>query len=224
VGDYTVDLTAVPLSGAPSPRPAHFTFQLGSFYPPFSDDDDSPHAGNIALIFDANVTQGCEVDLYCPSDAVTRWQMAIFLRRTWELLGLELVETGGVGFADLGGLPTEAITSIGQIAALEITTGTEPGLFSPYLNLTRWQMALFITRLWERVGLFELPAGTTSPFTDIGELPADVQVAIAQLAELGITSGNTPTTYDPHSIVTRGQMATFLARTLQGLGWTPEAL
>jgi hypothetical protein len=223
VGDYTVELIAVPLSGAAPPRPAHFTFQLGSFYPPFSDDDDSPHADNIGAIFEAGVTQGCDVDLYCPADAVTRWQMAIFLRRTWELLGLEPVETGDPGFSDLGGLPPEAVLSINQIAALEITTGTSPGLFSPYRNLTRWQMALFITRFWEQIGIYEMPVVSGNVFEDIAELPPDVQLAIEQLAGLGITSGTTPTTYDPYGVVTRGQMATFLTRTLQGLGWNPEA-
>ncbi len=223
VGDYFASVSAKPISGATVPRPAHFVFQLGSYYPPFSDDDDSPHASNIALIFEAGVTVGCDVELYCPKEAVTRWQMAIFLRRAWELLGFDLLEVGASEFTDLGGLPAEAVSSIGQIAALDITSGISPGRFAPYRTLSRWQMALFLTRLWERAGLYELPTGGGSPFTDVLDLPPDVQVAITQLAELGITSGTTPNTYDPHGVVTRGQMATFLARTLQRLGWNPEA-
>ncbi|MDR9451905.1 MAG: S-layer homology domain-containing protein, partial [Acidimicrobiia bacterium] len=60
-------------------------------------------------------------------------------------------------------------------------------------------------------------------FTDITTLPVGVQTAINQLAELGITRGTTPTTYNPGGLVTREQMASFLMRTVKTLGWTPEA-
>ena len=49
-------------------------------------------------------------------------------------------------------------------------------------------------------------------FADIGELSADSQTAINQLADLGITQGTSATTYSPDDAVQRGHMALFIAR------------
>ena len=48
--------------------------------------------------------------------------------------------------------------------------------------------------------------------TDIGELSAESQTAINQLADLGITQGTSATTYSPDDAVKRGHMALFIAR------------
>ena len=70
--------------------------------------------------------------------------------------------------------------------------------------------------------------------TDIGELSAESQTAINQLADLGITQGTSATTYSPGDAVKRGHMALFIARLMdlmdpmadgQGqrpFGYTPE--
>jgi hypothetical protein len=63
---------------------------------------------------------------------------------------------------------------------------------------------------------FACPPDLASDFTDIaGSVHA---FAITCLTGFGITEGVTPTTYAPARPVTRGQMATFLARTLQNTG------
>lgn len=57
----------------------------------FTDDGDSVHQGNINLIAKAGITRGCnppENDHYCPTDSVTRDQMASFIARA---LGLEAI-------------------------------------------------------------------------------------------------------------------------------------
>jgi hypothetical protein len=43
-------------------------------------------------------------------------------------------------------------------------------------------------------------------------------VAINQLKQLGITTGTSPTTFNPGGLVRRDQMASFLARTLELVG------
>ena len=51
----------------------------------FSDDDGSVHEGYIEAIAAAGITRGCnppDNTLFCPGEAVTRAQMAAFLRRT----------------------------------------------------------------------------------------------------------------------------------------------
>jgi hypothetical protein len=44
---------------------------------------DSPFAPWIEQLFSEEITAGCEPQMYCPSDPVTRGQMAIFLSRTF---------------------------------------------------------------------------------------------------------------------------------------------
>jgi hypothetical protein len=63
---------------------------------------------------------------------------------------------------------------------------------------------------------FACPPDLVSDFTDIaGNVH---ELAITCMTAVGVTQGLTPTTYAPSLAVTRGQMATFLARTLQNAG------
>jgi hypothetical protein len=220
VGDYTASLVATPRSGASAPRPATFSFHLGTFKPPFSDDDESVFEPDIIAISDAGITKGCGPDLYCPSATVTRGEMALFLSRLWALSTFVPPSGTDAGFTDITGLSPEMQRAINQMAELGITTGVAPDRYGPNEPVTRWQMALFLTRLWSDAGL-AFPVAATTTFLDLAALPADVQLAINELASLGITSGTSPSTYDPSGLVTRGQMAAFLSRMMNGLGWGP---
>ncbi len=220
IGTYRSSLQAVPISGTPPPRPAVFDFHLGLFNPPFSDDDESVFEPDIGTIYTAGITKGCGPDLYCPDDIVTRGQMALFLTRLWTMSNYDLPPGADMGFVDIAGMSPEMQVAINQLAELGVTTGIGPGLYGPADPVNRWQMALFLTRLWTDAG-GALPVAIGAPFTDISSLPLDVQTAINDLAAIGITSGTGPGTYDPSGLVTRGQMAAFLARTMNGLGWGP---
>jgi hypothetical protein len=58
----------------------------------FTDDDDSIFEADIEWLAGAGVTAGCNPptnDNYCPSDSVTRGQMAAFMRRFAQFLGAE---------------------------------------------------------------------------------------------------------------------------------------
>ena len=79
------------------------------------------------------------------------------------------------------------------------------GAFRAELPVTRGQMASFLDRA------LQLPvAETGAPFDDIADTPH--RPAIADIWEAGIATGVADRTYAPHAPVTRGQMATFLAR------------
>ena len=117
-----------------------------------------------------------------------------------------------------------------------ITQGTGDGTtYSPKMSVTRAHMALFLTRLAKVVGIPMVADPADPGFTDIGDLPAKWQTAIAQLKQLNITKGNNPsgTTYGPSHQVTRGQMALFIARLMNEMdpmaenddtvfGYTPD--
>jgi SpoIID/LytB domain protein len=172
----------------------------------------SVHLLDIDCVAHVGVTTGVGNGLYDPAGTVTRWQMALFLTRTAPLLGID-VPVSQPGFTDLAGLSNEAVSAIGSLQALGVTSGTTATTYSPAAPVTRWQMALFLTRL-HALG-FELPPGAPTGFTDITDLTPETILAINQLAELGVTAGTTPTTYSPANDVLREQMASFLARLIR---------
>ena len=119
------------------------------------------------------------------------------------------------------------------IAYYGITKGTSATTYSPLNSVTREHMALFLTRLAGRVGIEMAADPADSGFTDTGDLSANSQTAINQLADLGITKGTSTTTYSPEDSVERGHMALFVARLMDLMdpmaedsdtvfGYTPE--
>jgi len=57
---------------------------------PFADDDGSVHEANIAILFDAGITVGCDSadsTRFCPAEPVSRAQMASFIMRTLDFVG-----------------------------------------------------------------------------------------------------------------------------------------
>src|SRR5512141_2249195 len=57
--------------------------------------------------------------------------------------------------------------------------------------------------------------GVCGPFTDVTD--AQFCPFVLEIFTLGITTGTTPTTYDPGSAVSRLQMAAFLSRSVDGV-------
>jgi hypothetical protein len=103
------------------------------------------------------ITAGCGGGNYCPSDAVTRWQMAVFLAAamagnyvpssgTVPSMGSYNCEpSGGTSvFADVA--PNDpGCKFIHYIAATGVTAGCNPGYYCPAQDLHRDQMAVFVT-------------------------------------------------------------------------------
>lgn len=97
------------------------------------------------------------------------------------------------------------------LAAADITRGCGTRLFCPTSNVTRGQMAAFLTRA------LDLPAATGDYFAD--DESNIFEDSINRLAESGITRGCSATGFCPNSSVTRGQMAAFLVR---AMGYTDD--
>jgi hypothetical protein len=109
----------------------------------FTDDNGSPHQGDINRLAASGITGGCAPGRFCPRDTVTREQMASFLVR-----GLKLPWTGTDYFTDDNGSPHEG--DINRLAASGITGGCAPGRFCPGSVITREQMAAFLHRAFDR--------------------------------------------------------------------------
>jgi uncharacterized protein YbjT (DUF2867 family) len=174
----------------------------------FVDDDGSIHQGSIEAIAGAGITQGCNPPLnthFCPTQPVTRDEMAAFLVRA-----LELPSASNAGFTD-----TAASTfadEIDRLAFARITLGCNPPAntqFCPNDPVTRAQMAAFLSRA------LDLPTGPEDGFVDDDE--SVFEEDIERLHAAGITAGCNPPTNDrfcPNDNVPQAEMATFLARAL----------
>ena len=114
-------------------------------------------------LFDLRVTVGCATEpaSFCPDNAVTRAQMATFLKRAF---ALEPAPSGG--FADVDPDGSHA-ANIDALAAAGITVGCsrDPLRYCPDNSVTRAQMATFLARA---LGLIEVPPSTRYTAVDVG--------------------------------------------------------
>ena len=108
-------------------------------------DPTSVHAANIEALHAAEITSGCgqEPLQYCPSNPVTRAQMASFLARALDLEA----PPRPAGFVDVDPSGVHA-ANIEALFAAQVTTGCtqEPLQYCPNRHITRAQMAAFLHR------------------------------------------------------------------------------
>lgn len=165
----------------------------------FRDVHGTTHAEAIRRVAAAGITTGFPDGTFRPGAAVTRAQMATFLVRA-----LDLRSGSAPGFRDVVGSVHE--DAVRAVAAAGITTGYRDGTFRPGADVTRGQMASFLSRA------LELEPSPSRPFTDARG--STHEAAIAAVAAAGITQGFDDGTFRPGDRVTRGQMASFLVRAL----------
>jgi hypothetical protein len=192
-------------------NPYNFDIQGTGVVPTFGDVPwDYWAYGYIEALYQSGITGGCSVDppLYCPSDTVTRDQMAVFLERGIHGSGYDPPAPTGI-FDDV---PVDywAAKWIEALYNDGITGGCGGNNYCPDDDVTRDQMAVFLLR--SKHGSGYNPPAATGQF---GDVPVDHWAAdwIEQLAAEGITSGCGGGNYCPDDSVTRDQMAVFLTRT-----------
>lgn len=119
--------------------------------PEFADAVGSPFASAIGALVAADITDGCRVDAFCPTAAVTRGQLATLLSRA-----LGLPETDQDPFVDDDGSVHE--DGISRLAAAGIVTGCDTDLFCPHRGVTRREVAAILTRVLGLVPPSPMPA------------------------------------------------------------------
>lgn len=204
VGDFTVTVTAASSTA--------FTVRVTEFdQGRFTDDDGLDAEPDIETIAGLGLTQGCnppDNDRFCPAAGVTRAEMAAFIVRA-------LGESTNIGphqglFSDVDADAWYA-GYVERLAELEVTTGTGPEVFAPDRVVSRSEMAAFLVRAFG--------SGNGSPATGVfADVSGTAWYAeeVEELYALGVTRGcaTEPLRYCPTDQVTRGQMASFLARAL----------
>jgi hypothetical protein len=189
--------------------------QLVLLYRGFSDVDSSHWALQAILAcYQAGIVGGYEDGLYHPEREVSRGQMSVFVARG--LAG------GDENVPDFAGTPTFpdvdaehwALDYVEYVVSQNIVDGYEDGTYHPEYQVTRGQMAVYVARA--------MVAPTTSVLADY--VPAEPRnfpdvtsghwaySYVEYCAEHGIVGGFLDGTYRPNVVVTRDQMAVYIAR------------
>ena len=206
--------------------------------------DDVPRSdlfyAKIETLFHNGVTSGCGTGLYCPTQAVPRSQMAIFLANALARGGANVpsagtwngsaynCSAGGVSlFADVA--PTDSFCKhVHFLAAQNVTLGCAASMFCPGGTVSRLEMAAFVAKgIAAPAGGGGVPSAygpdqvtgrsydcsTTAPNVHFADVPAgDAYCKHAHyLWARGVVSGCSPTLYCTTTEVRRGEMAKFLA-------------
>ena len=232
-GDETVTVTllsgsdydvGVPISATvtivdPLPEPEPVDPCEGLDDPAFTDvSDTNVHRDNIRCLAALGITEGGPggrpSSEYGPRLQTTRGQMASFIARTAEELGVELPAAPADAFDD----DDESVHElrINQLAAIGIIgdNGEDGSSYFPGQNITREEMASFVNGLIEAESGAPL-ASDTDAFTDDEDSPYEAD--INGLAAAGIVQGTGGGLYDPDGTVQRDSMASFIVRTIQHL-------
>lgn len=156
------------------------------------------HADSIESVVGSGVAETCGTSRYCPAGKVSRGEFAGMLVRALDLPAA----SGGTTFDDVS---AEQRDDVESLYAAGLTEGCSTSSFCPDRNLTREQMATFLSRA------LELEPVDASQFGDIQPTHAG---SIGALYEAGIVTGCTSTSYCPTKQVTRAQTASMVARHL----------
>lgn len=153
--------------------------------------------------------------LAVPALGIPSWgQTPVEVRGTAEACGP--LNLDGVWLRDVDGYADQTRDAVRCLAAYEISTGYTDRTYRGDLEVQRYHMALFLSRVLDYATAhsdLDLPAEVGNPgFTDLEALSEEAQEAVALLAELDITTGTSATRFSPYASVTRRDMASFLVR------------
>ena len=173
-------------------------------------DADSAHAAAIDCATAWEVATGKAGKRFDAGGSVTRGQLASFVVRMIEAAGGKLA-AGRDQFTDDDGSAHEP--AINKLAAADIVSGKTATRFAPDAPVTRGEMATLLAAGYALAA--SQPLVTDDDFfTDDSGVHED---AINRLTGSAIVSGIDTKRFAPGLRVTRGQMASFLARTLAQL-------
>ena len=200
----------------------------------------NPFYKKVETIFHNGITAGCSPTTYCPSDSVSRAQMAIFLARGLAGSGAAIPAggtlngksyfcgSGGVsGFTDVS--PTDsACKAIHFIGVQNVTLGCTPTAFCPNQTVSRDQMSAFLARSVlvpgggasiptsygpDPVTGLSYSCATGAPNIHFVDVPATNPFckSVHYLWARGMVAGCSANAFCPTGDVTRDAMAKFLA-------------
>jgi hypothetical protein len=196
-------------SSQPSATHAWTLHVGGSFSDVPSSDSFYPFIENL---FHNGVTSGCGAgDTYCPTTAVTRGQMAVFLLKAKHGADYTPNACFPGTFLDVA-CPSPFADWIQRLFQDGITGGCGTQMYCPDAPVTRAQMAVFLLKASLGSG-YSPPTCTGTVFTDVPCSGGAFDPWIEDLAGRGVTGGCGGGLYCPGNANTRGQMAVLLVKT-----------
>ena len=154
---------------------------------------------------EAGITTGTTKNTFAPENSCTRAQVVTFL---WRACGSPEPMSAVNPFTDVAD-GTYYYKAVLWAVEQGITTGTTATTFSPEDTCTRGQVATFLWRAQGRPA----PAENAEPFSDVAENVYYYE-PILWAVENNITQGTGKGRFSPENECTRGQIVTFLYRTL----------
>jgi hypothetical protein len=116
--------------------------------PPFPDMPcTSPFAAWVQELVARGITAGCGGALYCPTNPVTREQMAVFLLKTDQGASFLPPSCTTASFTDVP-CASPFAPWVQELVARAVTAGCGGGLYCPSNPVTRGQMAVFLTKMF----------------------------------------------------------------------------
>jgi PKD repeat protein len=164
---------------------------------------------------DAGIVAGYPDGTYLPSNPVTRDQMAVYISRAL---------AGGDGnVPEFSGTPTFpdvpegfwALDYVEYAVDQNVVTGYDDGNYHPEYEVTRDQMAVYVARaLVAPSGEAGLADYTPSDPRDFPDVPSGFWAYrhVEYCVEQGVVNGYEDGKYHPEIVVTRDQMAVYIAR------------
>jgi uncharacterized repeat protein (TIGR01451 family) len=188
---------------------------------------------DIETVLHNGITAGCSASEFCPTQPVSRWQMAVFIAKAMNDGAVPTSGTvPGKGDYDCVGGGTSVFDDVAPedpgcahvhyIAAEGITAGCDADSFCPASVVDRWQMAVFLAKAMTGgtvptsgtvpgKGNYDCVPGGLSVFDDVP--PEDGGCPhVHHIAAEAVTAGCSPTSYCPADAVTREQMAVFITK------------
>ena len=172
--------------------------------------DAGGHRANVETLAEMGILKGteCGAELFCPTEPIERWVMAV-----WLVLAVDRAEPPQVESSRFEDVESGVwwLSYVERLADSGITHGctTEPARFCATEPVTRQEMASFLVRA------FQLEPVEGNKFADV-VAGRSHSANINALSAAGVTSGcsTEPVLYCPLRDTTRAEMATFLARAL----------
>ena len=171
------------------------------------------HAYGIERVAEWGIDAGCGEGRFCPSEPISRAEMAAWLYRAAARLNTPPTVVEGPGFADA---PDGAwyLTYARWATANGIIATADGGGFDPGGAVTRADAAAMLMTAFDHIAAAGPVGGI---FADIGGLSEAAAGAIEGIHAAGLTRGcaTKPLRYCPHRPITRGQTATMLVRAIE---------
>jgi len=169
----------------------------------------------ITACVDAGIVSGYEDGTYHPWDPVTRDQMAVYISRG--LAGGDAYVPTGPAEAAFPDVDSDhwAYDYVEYAASQSVVAGYDDGLYHPEYEVTRDQMAVYVARAMVaptgEAALADYVPADPRNFPDVAT-NFWAYKHIEYCVENGVVQGYLDGSYHPEAVVTRDQMAVYVAR------------